>query len=167
MVGHGTKFGHKKEKAIAALLFHKTIEAAARAAGISANTLLRWTKDPEFEAAFREARRMAFGQSLARMQEASGAAVTTVLKIMLDTKVSAGTRLRAAEVVLDQGARAMEMEDIEARLAELECAGQPHTPRKRAAILHWSNTKPLPGAAATPAPISAAQLTAPKQRDRQ
>jgi len=120
MLGHGAKFGHKKEQAIAALLLHRNVEAAARAVGISANTLLRWTKDSEFEAAYREARRAAFCQSIARLQEASGAAVTTVLKIMLDSKVSAGTRLRAAEVVLSQGAKAAEIEDIEARVAELE-----------------------------------------------
>jgi hypothetical protein len=74
MLGHGAKFGHKKEQAIAALLFHKKVEAASRAVGISANTLQRWTKNPEFEAAYREARRTAFCQSIARLQDASGAA---------------------------------------------------------------------------------------------
>src|ERR1039458_7906129 len=54
MVGHGAKFGHKVEQAIAALLSHRNVEEAARAVGISANTLLRWLKEPEFEAACRE-----------------------------------------------------------------------------------------------------------------
>jgi hypothetical protein len=165
MLGHGAKFGHKKEQAIAALLFHKTVEAAARAVGISANTLLRWTKEAEFEAAYREARRMAFCQSIARLQEASGAAVTTVLKIMLDAKVPAGTRLRAAEVVLSQGAKAVEMEDFEARLAELERAGSTQKSHKRATILTWSTTKAFPGPTSTQAPISAEsrRLAEPKQ----
>ena len=87
MLGHGAKFDHKKEQAIAALLSHRNVEEAARAVGISANTLLRWTKEPEFEAAYREARRTASRQSIARLQDALGAAVTTVLKIMLDSKV--------------------------------------------------------------------------------
>jgi len=100
MLGHGAKFGHKKEQAIAALLTHRNVEAAARAIGISANTLLRWMKEPEFEAAYREARRTALSQAIARLQDFAGAAVTTVLKIMLDSKTPAGTQLRAAEVVL-------------------------------------------------------------------
>src|ERR1700719_1346639 len=56
MLGHGAKFGHKKEQAIAALLSHRNVEAAARAVGISSNTLLRWTKEPEVDAADRGAR---------------------------------------------------------------------------------------------------------------
>ena len=60
MLGHGAKFGHKKEQAIAALLSHRNVEEAARAIRISANTLQRWIKEPEFDAAYREARRTAF-----------------------------------------------------------------------------------------------------------
>ncbi len=157
MLGHGAKFDHKKEQAIAALLSHRNVEEAARAVGISANTLQRWTKDPEFEAAYREARRTASCQSIARLQDASGAAVTTVLKIMLDSKVSAGTRLRAAEIVLAQTAKAIEIEDIDVRVAELErAAGSANRSRKRSAILTWSSTDALPEPATTPAPISAA-----------
>jgi hypothetical protein len=95
MLGHGAKFGHKKEQAIAALLSHRSVEEAARAVGISANTLLRWAKEPEFTAAYEEARLTVFSQSIGRLQVASGAAVSTVLKIMLDPNVPAGTRLRA------------------------------------------------------------------------
>ncbi len=159
MVGHGAKFGRKIEQAIAALLSHRNVEEAARAVGISANTLLRWTKEPEFDAACREARRTAFSQSIARLQDASGAAVTTVLKIMLDTSAPAGTRLRAAEVVLERAAKAIEMEDIEARVAELErVTDSVKRSRKRSAVLTLSSTKALPGPATTPAQISAPSL---------
>ncbi len=40
MKGHGTKFGRKKEAAIAALLTHRNIEEAAKAVGISSPTLI-------------------------------------------------------------------------------------------------------------------------------
>jgi transposase-like protein len=156
MLGHGAKFDHKKEQAIAALLSHRNVEEVARAVGISSNTLLRWTKEPEFEASYREARRKASCQSIARLQDATGAAVTTVLKIMLDSNVSAGTRLRAAEIVLAQTAKAIEIEDIDVRVAELErAAGSANRSRKRSAILTWSSTDPLPDPATTPALISA------------
>ncbi|HMJ22731.1 MAG TPA: hypothetical protein VK513_12515, partial [Terriglobales bacterium] len=78
MVGHGAKFGRKKEEAIAALLTQRNIEEAARTAGIGTQTLLRLLKVPEFAIAYREARRAAFGQSIARLQQASSAAVSTL-----------------------------------------------------------------------------------------
>ncbi len=70
--------------------------------------------------AYREARRAAYGQSIARMQQASGAAVSTLLKIMVDPTAPASTRVRAADSVLDHAAKAIELEDIEARVAALE-----------------------------------------------
>ena len=120
MAGHGTKLGRKQEEAIAALLSQRNIEDAARLTGVGGKTLLRWMKLPEFEAAYREARRAAFGQSVARLQQASSAAATTLLKIMLDVNAPASTRVRAADSVLGHAAQAIEIEDIEARVSELE-----------------------------------------------
>ena len=65
---------------IAALLSQRNFEEAARTAGIGTTTLLRWLQMPEFDAAYRKARRDAFSQSIARLQQASGAAVSTLLK---------------------------------------------------------------------------------------
>ena len=124
MVGHGAKFGRKKEEAIVALLSQRTIEDAARVASIGANTLLRWLKDPEFDAAYREARRLAFRQSVARLQQASGAAVSTLLKTMVDPATPPATKVRAADSVLGHAAKAIELEDIEVRVAELERAAK-------------------------------------------
>jgi hypothetical protein len=69
---------------------------------------------------YEEARRFAFSQSLGRLEEASGAAVTTTLKIMLDTNAPPGIRLRAAEIVLQQSAKASELDKLGARLAKRE-----------------------------------------------
>jgi transposase-like protein len=57
MKGHGSKFGRKKEAAIAALLTARSIEEAARAAGIGTATLFRWQNLPEFQQAYRDAKR--------------------------------------------------------------------------------------------------------------
>ncbi len=46
MEGHGSKFGRKKEEAIAALLTQRNLEEAARAAGVGRQTLIRWLKIP-------------------------------------------------------------------------------------------------------------------------
>ena len=124
MVGHGTKFGRKKEEAIAALLTQRNIEEAAKAAGIGANTLLRWLKVPEFQTAYREARRAAFGQAVARLQQGTSAAATTLLKTMIDPVTPASVRVRAAEAIFNHAAKAIEIEDIEARVVALEAAAE-------------------------------------------
>lgn len=79
-------------------------------------------KVPEFQTAFRQARREAFGQSIACLQQASSAAVSTLLKIMIDQTSPPSTRVRAAHSVLSHGAKAMEIEDIAAGVAALEQA---------------------------------------------
>jgi hypothetical protein len=65
----GTQFGWQKEEAIAALLTHGNIEAFARATGVAPNTLLKWQRLPEFQTAYREARRAAFRQAVARLKQ--------------------------------------------------------------------------------------------------
>lgn len=124
MVGHGSKFGRKKEDAITALLTQRNVEEAARVAGIGTQTLIRWLKLPEFQAAYREARRAASSQSYARLQQASSAAVSTLLKIMVDANAPASTRVRAADRVLEHARQAIESEDIELRVAALEQAAE-------------------------------------------
>ena len=62
MARSGVKFGRKQEEAIAALLTQRNVEEAARTAGVGTRTLLRWLKMPEFDAAYRQARRAAFAQ---------------------------------------------------------------------------------------------------------
>jgi hypothetical protein len=84
MSGHGAKFGRKKEAAVAALLTQRTAEDAACSIGIGPATLRRWQKEPEFDAAFRAAKLTAYRQTIARMHQLSGAAVSTLGKVMLD-----------------------------------------------------------------------------------
>ena len=122
MAGHGTKFGRKQEDAIAALLTQRNVDEAARAAGIGTRTLLRWLQLPEFQKAFRDARRAAFSQSIARLQQGASAAATTLLKTMIDPGTPASVRIRAAECVMNHATKAIEIEDIEARVSALEAA---------------------------------------------
>lgn len=63
-----------------------------------------------------------FSQSIARLQHASSAAVSTLIKVMVDPATPASAKVRAANCVLDHTAKAIELEDIEGRLAELERA---------------------------------------------
>src|ERR1700682_3496749 len=122
MIGHGTKFKRKLEEAVAAMLTQRNVEEAARSVGISTATLMRWQKEPEFQQAYRAARRAAHGQSIARLQQATSAAASTLLKVMVDTSTPPSTKVRAADSVLNHSAKAIEIEDIEVRLSELERA---------------------------------------------
>jgi hypothetical protein len=124
MTGHGSKFGRKKEDAIVALLTTRTVEEAARVVGVSAKTLLRWMKEPEFDTAYLAAKRAAFGQSIARLHHLSSAAVTTLGKVMLEPGTPPATRVRAADSILDHTTKAIEIEGLEARLTELERAAE-------------------------------------------
>src|SRR5258707_859973 len=130
MAGHGENLGRKQEDAIAALLSQRNIEEAARAAGVGTRTLIRWLKLPEFGKEYRKARREAVHQSVARLQQATGAAATIVLKLMTDPNVPAAVKLRAAECVFDRAFKGVELEDIEVRLAALEATSASGPQRK-------------------------------------
>ena len=129
MTGHGTKFGRKKEAAIVALLTHRTNEEAAAAVGISVATLLRWQKEPEFQVAYQEAKHAAYAQSIARLHHMTSAAVSTLGKVMVDPKTPAATRVRAADSIIKHTLKAIENDEIETRLAELESAAAAKKPR--------------------------------------
>jgi hypothetical protein len=110
----------QREQLILALLQQPGLEKAAAAVGISTVTAWRITKTEEFKEEYRQARREAFSQALGRLQQAAGAATSTLMKVMLDSTAPAGSRVRAADCVLEHAANALEIEDVQVRLARLE-----------------------------------------------
>jgi alkylhydroperoxidase family enzyme len=114
--------GGKKEAAILALLTSRSVEDAARTAEVPLRTLYRWMNEPQFDAVYRKAKRVAFGQAVSRLQQGTGAAAAVML--MADTATPASTRLRAADCVFGHAKSAIEMEEIEARIAALEQAAE-------------------------------------------
>jgi Arc/MetJ family transcription regulator len=85
-------------------------------------TLLRWLTVPEFQQAYREARRAAFSQSIARLQQGTSAAATTLIKLLVDPATPASVKARVADSIFNHAAKAIEIEDIEARVSALEAA---------------------------------------------
>jgi hypothetical protein len=47
---------------------------------------------------------------------------------MLDPRTPPSTKVRAAEVIISYGAKSIELEDVEARVAELERAAEASKP---------------------------------------
>ncbi len=116
------KLTPKQEKALVALLSEPTIKAAAASIGIGESTLHLWLQDPIFDDAYREARRGTVQQAITRLQSLSGAAVVVLAHLMADKNTPASTRYAAASKILDTAIKAVELEQLEARLAALEAA---------------------------------------------
>jgi hypothetical protein len=120
------------EAAVAALLTQPNIDTAARSEGISPNTLLNWMKVPEFDAAYRAARRSVYSQSIARLQQAMPLAVQTMVKVLIDPATPASVKIRAAEIIANHSHKGIEIEDVEARVTVLEAsAGEQESREKR------------------------------------
>ena len=124
MACSANKLTPKQESAILALLSSRSVEEASKIADIALRTLYRWLADPEFNKAYRRAKRAAFGQAISRLQQGSAAAATVMLKLMVDGTVPPSTRLRAADCVFGHARNAIETEEIEARVAALEQAAE-------------------------------------------
>ncbi|KJS18569.1 MAG: phage protein [Peptococcaceae bacterium BRH_c4b] len=110
----------KQEAAIAALLTAPTIAAAAQAVGISEGTLWRWLQLPEFQEKYREAKRQAVAQAIARLQQATTKAVDTLESIMTDDEAPPSSKVTAAKTVLEMAIKGIELEDLAARIETLE-----------------------------------------------
>jgi hypothetical protein len=98
--GHGAKQGRKDEEAIAALLAHPTVGAAAKAIGVGETTLWRWMKEPEFAARYREARQQVVDHAVGTLQAGTAKAVAA-LERMLDCD-SPGAVVAAAKAIIDR-----------------------------------------------------------------
>lgn len=110
----------KQDRAILALLTSSTLSEAAKAAGIGEATLWRWLQLPDFQEAYREARRQAVNQAITRLQQATGEAVETLRNIARDDEAKDSARVTAAKVILEMAFKAVELEDLTARVEELE-----------------------------------------------
>ena len=110
----------QQQKACLALLTEPTIAAAASKAGVGERSLYRWLDRDDFAAAYREARRKALGQAVARLQQLSSGAVAVLAQVAADKQAPASSRVAAASKILEVAIKAVELEDLEARIAALE-----------------------------------------------
>lgn len=119
MAGH-TKRQQRQEKLIAALLCQPTIALAARQAQVGEDTAHRWMREPDFKAAYAEARQRVLEEALRYLQSTMLAAVETLRSVMLDDQTRPAQKIMAAKVVLELGLRSYELEELEARITALE-----------------------------------------------
>ncbi len=110
----------KQRRAVTALLTEPDMTAAAKAAGVSRDTLYRWLAESAFQAALRDAEASAIAavsRSLVRLAER---AATTLDGAMTDPAAASSTKVRAADIVLARLLQVRELVALETRVAELE-----------------------------------------------
>lgn len=115
-----SKLTPKQQALIAALLTSPTITDAAKTAKVADSTARRWLRQADFQAEYKEAKRLMFDKSMTGILQATRAAVGTLVRHMNDGETPAGVQVRAAQLVLDQAVQQHQLEDVTARLAELE-----------------------------------------------
>ena len=120
MKGHGEKLTRKQEKLIAALITEESIKEAAAKAGVAEVTVYRWLKVNEFQNAYRQAKTETVRQAIAQLQKNSGVAVRVLREIAQDTDAPASSRVSAARTILETSVKAVELDDLAARVETLE-----------------------------------------------
>jgi phage terminase small subunit len=110
----------KQAQLVAVLLEGKSLDQAAKAAGIAYVTAKRWRRTPQIAAALAEGRRELIASALDILTVGARAAAGEILTILRDRNVAPLVRLRAAEAVLERLHKWAELEDLESRIRALE-----------------------------------------------
>lgn len=120
MARNGDTLERRRETLLAALLTLPSVEAAAKHAGLGLTTAYRYLREPDFQEAFRQAKRSALDQAIAHLQVIATEAVAVLRAVMNDPETPASARVTAARAVLDTAVKAHEVEDLAQRVSELE-----------------------------------------------
>jgi len=112
--------GFRKAKAVEALITCDTIEEACDAIGIGRTTMYRYFKDPEFDNELKSAKRQLMNRAVMKLQQTCTDAARALAEICRDKNAPASARVSAAREIINSSLRAIELEDLEARLERLE-----------------------------------------------
>ena len=107
-----------KEKVLSALLQSNSVAEAAKISGIAERTIYRYLNEKDFQTEVRAARRSVVETSIGQIQGAASEAVETLKKNLHCGNPSA--EIRAAQIILENSVKGIEMLDILERLEILE-----------------------------------------------
>lgn len=105
---------------VAAVLGTRSLEEAAKLAGVTTRTLRRWMELPAFQAALITSRREAFTQALADLRLAASEAVAALRRIVGNPETPPGVVVQAAHAILTHAFKGVELQDILERIQALE-----------------------------------------------
>lgn len=109
------------EAAISALLSSSTLSEAARKAGVSKRTLIRWLQEPDFRKLYMEAKANVLKTATSILMRNAGRAAQTLEEIFESRPVPhQGARVGAAVHTLRLAMDAFVLENLEERIRKLE-----------------------------------------------
>ena len=109
-----------QKRAVEALLTTPTVSAAARACGLSDRTIWRYLANEEFKAELRKRQDEAVTAVTAALAGLTGDAVQALHDLLTDGETSASVKARCALGWLAERRKAIELDDLAARVAALE-----------------------------------------------
>lgn len=116
----GTELTPKQRRAVAALVEHGEIQAAATAANVARSTLYEWLQQPAFTSALRDAEAAALRELTRGLLALGKRATGAIAGVLDDPDATAAAKLRAADVVLGKLLQLRELVELEERVAALE-----------------------------------------------
>jgi hypothetical protein len=112
---------YNKEKALIALARQPTLGLAAAEVGISERTLYRWLhQDAAFQTEYLRIRREVVSNAIFQLQKACNNAVNCLQSVVNDPEAPASARTTAARTILEMSMNALQIEELELRLSQLE-----------------------------------------------
>ncbi len=112
----------QQQRAIRAMLTARTVEDAAKAAGVSRATMFRWLADASFCDELRRAERDALATVTRRLTALAVDAAQVLDDTMSDPDAKRADKLRAADIALGKMLDLRKLYDLEERVAALEAA---------------------------------------------
>jgi hypothetical protein len=115
----GDKARHR-QRAIAALLTAPTIAEAAKVAGVSVSTLMRWQRQPEFKAEIESVKRQYLASAVGELQASATLAVRTLRRVLQLPHSSNLELIAASRAILDYCERYSVADSLNERITKLE-----------------------------------------------
>ena len=79
-----------------------------------------WLQNDDFKVEYRSAKREAVAQAVTRLQQVAAEAVDTLREVMVKPESKDSARVTAAKTVLELAVKGIELEDLSARVEQLE-----------------------------------------------
>ena len=107
-------------RAVAGLLGGNTIQESANLAGCSENAVDRWLKLPHFQDALNQGKKSAFNVACLKLGNAFSLSVDTLVSLMQDEETSTNSKIRCADLLLQNGLKMAELDSLNERLSQIE-----------------------------------------------
>ena len=109
----------RQRAALPHLIASPSLEEGCRKARVSRTTVYAWLKEPDFQAELKHLRQALVDEAFERLKTGLTQAVNKLLEL-LQAEGQLGIQLRAAQTLVDQGIKAVELQDLESRIEALE-----------------------------------------------